>query len=76
MAITQDKIDRINELARKAKSEKGLNNEEIKERMLLRQEYIESFRGNLESQLKNIRIVQPDGTISEVKKKKRDKPLN
>ena len=54
--ITQDKIDRINELARKAK-EKGLTDEEIKERDALRKEYIAAFRENLKAQLDSIRFV-------------------
>ncbi|MGP1441894.1 MAG: DUF896 domain-containing protein [Anaerovoracaceae bacterium] len=76
MSITQDKIDRINALARKAKSDEGLTDEEIRERQKLRQEYIESFRGNLESQLKNIRIIDENGKISEVKKRKKKNLLN
>lgn len=76
MSITQEKIDRINELAHKAKSDEGLTKEEIIERQQLRQEYIESFRGNLENQLKNISIVDADGKISEVKKIKTKNPLN
>ena len=70
MSFTVDKIDRINARARKAKSDEGLTDEEIRERQKLRQEYIESFRGNLESQLKNIRIIDENGKISEVKKRK------
>ena len=57
--ITQDKIDRINELARKAKSE-GLTDEEIVERDLLRREYIEAFKENLRAQLENIKFVDKE----------------
>jgi len=53
-------IARINELARKAKSE-GLNDEEIKERDELRKIYIASVRDNLRAQLDNTYIVTPDG---------------
>ncbi len=49
-------IERINELSRKSK-ESGLTEEEKKEQEILRKEYIKAFRGNLESQLKNIKIV-------------------
>ncbi|MCQ2547477.1 MAG: DUF896 domain-containing protein [Clostridia bacterium] len=52
-------IDRINELAAKAKSE-GLSPEEIKERADLREEYLLQFRKNFRAQLDNIEIVDPD----------------
>lgn len=48
--MTQEKIDRINELARKAKSV-GLTPEEIVERDKLRREYIDAFKNNIRSQL-------------------------
>ena len=54
--ITQDKIDRINELARKAKEE-GLSEEELAERDALRKEYIAAFRANLKAQLDSIKFV-------------------
>ena len=57
-----EKIARLNALARKAKSEEGLTPEEMVERDLLRREYIDAYRKNLEAQLENIRIVEPDGT--------------
>ena len=44
--MTQEKIDRINELARIAR-ERGLTAEEQAERTALREEYIAAFRGNL-----------------------------
>ncbi len=60
--ITQEKIDRINVLARKSKAE-GLTEQEKKEQALLRQEYIAAVRINLKSQLDNIDMVNPDGSI-------------
>ena len=71
--MTQEKIDRINELARIAR-ERGLTAEEQAERTALREEYIAAFRGNLESQLKTITIQYPDGRREKLKK--RDEPLN
>ena len=62
------KIERINVLARKAKSE-GLTEEEKKERELLRKEYIASIRMNLRSQLDNIDIQEKDGSITNLGKK-------
>ena len=60
--ITEAQINRINELARKAKSEEGLTPAEMVERDLLRQEYIAAYRDNLIAQLENTYIVEPDGT--------------
>jgi uncharacterized protein YnzC (UPF0291/DUF896 family) len=66
--MTQEKIDRINALARKQKAE-GLTEEEKKEQYVLRREYIDSFKRSLVSQLENTYIVEPDGTKRKVKKK-------
>ena len=72
--MTQEKIDRINELARNQRNE-GLTEEEKQEQFLLRREYIESFRQSLEIQLNNTYIVEPDGTKRKVKKK-HENPLH
>ena len=45
--MEQKKIERINELARKAKTPQGLTPEETEERAALRQEYLNSIMGNL-----------------------------
>ncbi len=55
--ITKEQIDRINELARKSKSE-GLTEEEKAEQAVLRREYIEAFKANLKAQLDNIEFVE------------------
>lgn len=60
--MEQAKIDRINALARKAKTPEGLTPEEIAERDALRREYVASVRANLEAQLSNTLIQEPDGT--------------
>ncbi|MCI9328808.1 DUF896 domain-containing protein [Schaedlerella sp.] len=60
--MDEQKIKRINELYRKSKAE-GLTGEERKEQKLLREEYLESIRGNLRSQLNKIDIREKDGTI-------------
>ncbi|MDY3920007.1 MAG: DUF896 domain-containing protein [Candidatus Limivivens sp.] len=57
-----EKIQRINELARKSKAE-GLTEAEKKEQAELRREFIEAFRTNLRSQLDNIDIQEKDGSI-------------
>lgn len=51
----EEKIARINFLAKKKKAE-GLTEAELKEQAELRADYIKAFRGNLEKQLKNIKI--------------------
>ncbi len=61
-------ITRINELAKKAKTE-GLTDEEIVERDKLRRIYIDSVKGNLIGQLEHTTIVYPDGTRKKVTKK-------
>lgn len=54
--MEQKKIDRINELSRKAK-ECTLTPEEIEEQKMLRAEYIALFRKNMKSQLDGIKKV-------------------
>ncbi len=64
-----EKIDRINALARKAKTPEGLTAEETAERAALRQEYVAAVRANLEAQLDNTLIQEPDGTRHRLPKK-------
>ncbi len=61
-------IERLNYLARKAKTE-GLTDEEKNEQQKLRREYIGSVVGNLRSQLDNTYIVDKDGNKEKLKKK-------
>ena len=56
--ITEEKVERINELARKAKTSEGLSEEEKEEQQVLRREYIDSFKANLRSQLEQIEFVE------------------
>lgn len=67
--MEQKRIDRINELARKAKTV-GLTPEETAERDVLRKEYIEAYRASLRSQLESIRVVDDKGNKTPLKKKK------
>lgn len=64
--MNQSKIDRINELARKAKSE-GLTPEETVERDALRKEYVEAVRRNLRCQLDNTYVVDENGNKRKLK---------
>ena len=61
--MDQKTIDRINELARKAKTV-GLTPEEKEEQKKLRTEYIAVIRMNLRAQLDNIDIQEEDGSIT------------
>jgi len=54
--LDQEKIARINELAAIAK-ERELTQEELEERTVLRNEYLEASRRNFKAQLDNIEIV-------------------
>lgn len=66
--MTQERIDRINALARKSKVQ-GLTPEEKAEQKALRREYLDAVRGSLEAQLDNIYFQEPDGTETKLKKK-------
>lgn len=56
------KIARINELARKSRTETGLTPEEKEEQTALRLEYRRAVVGNLRGQLDNTVIIRPDGS--------------
>jgi uncharacterized protein YnzC (UPF0291/DUF896 family) len=55
----EQNIERINELARKARTI-GLTDEEIDERNELRRKYIEAFRGSLKVQLDSIKFTDEE----------------
>ena len=66
--MEKSRIDRINELARKAKAE-GLTEEEVLERDRLRREYVAAFRENLIAQLEATYIVDEKGNKRKLKSK-------
>ena len=66
--MEQNKIDRINFLARKAKAE-GLTDAEKSEQQKLRAEYIAAYRKSLRAQLDNMVLVDEDGNERTLKKK-------
>ena len=67
--MKQEKIDRINELARKAKTPQGLTEAETAERAVLRREYIDSVLSSLKGQLDNTYLVDEHGNKEKLKKK-------
>lgn len=66
--MTEEKIQRINELYKKSKTV-GLTEEEKKEQKVLRREYVDSFKRNLRGQLNNISIQEKDGSITNLGEK-------
>ena len=66
--MTDEKIQRINELYNKAKNE-GLTEEEKEEQQTLRKQFIADFRNNLRGQLDNISIKEADGSITNLGEK-------
>lgn len=63
-----ESIARINALAKK-KREEGLTPEEVAEQQRLRAQYLEEFRRGMEQTLQNVRIQEPDGTLTPLVKK-------
>ena len=73
--MTQEKIQRINELYRKSQAE-GLSEAEKKEQDLLRKEYIANVMKNLRNQLNNIDMVNDDGSVENLGEKYGNKKRN
>lgn len=62
----EQKIARINELARKSKSGAGLTAEEKEEQSVLRADYIAGFRRSLQSQLDNMYVLDENGNEQKI----------
>ena len=67
--ITEEKIARINALARKSRTEEGLTEAEKTEQAALRREYVDAVKESLQSQLDHTTIVSPDGSRQKLEKK-------
>ena len=65
--MTNEKIARINELARKSRAQ-GLTEQERAEQAALRREYIDAMKRSLTVQLDSTVLVEPDGTRRPLKK--------
>ena len=68
--MVQEKVNRINELARKSKTPEGLTEEEKKEQKELRDEYIRDYRAQFTGILDNTYIQRPDGSKEKIERKK------
>ena len=66
--MATERLNRINELAKKAK-EVGLTAEEKQEQARLREEYLAAFRANVIQQLDNTFIVDAEGNERPLPKK-------
>lgn len=74
--MEEEKLARINELARKSRTPEGLTPAEKEEQNALRLEYRQAVVGNLKGQLDRTVIIRPDGSFyrpAEEKKKAADK---
>ena len=67
--MEQYKIDRINELARKARTAEGLTPAELAEREALRREYIDAHQQSLVRHLENTYVQYSDGTRRKLKRR-------
>ncbi|MFD0943406.1 DUF896 domain-containing protein [Savagea faecisuis] len=75
--LSPDKLQRINELAKKAKTT-GLSIEEAKEQTSLRKQYLETFRNTMRDTIEHVKIIDPEGNdvTPEKVKEKRHNNLN
>jgi len=75
--ISDKKLQRINELAKKSKEE-GLTREERQEQQALREEYLQGFRRSFKNQIENVTVLDPEGKdvtpdkVKQLRKKKKD----
>ncbi|RAK23487.1 uncharacterized protein YnzC (UPF0291/DUF896 family) [Anoxybacillus vitaminiphilus] len=67
--LSQEKMVRINELAKKAKTS-GLTAKEAEEQKRLRQEYLKALRESLTNTLHSVKIIDPNGNDVTPKKLK------
>ena len=67
--MLQEKLDRINELAKKAKTPEGLTDEEKVEQQQLRKEYIAEWRLGVTQVLDNTYVMDEKGNKRKLEKK-------
>ncbi|MDD5937154.1 MAG: DUF896 domain-containing protein [Clostridiales bacterium] len=68
--MEESRIARINELYHKSQAE-GLTEEEAAEQVRLRAEYVAAVRANMRGQLNNIKILEKDGSVTELSSKQK-----
>jgi uncharacterized protein YnzC (UPF0291/DUF896 family) len=67
--LSKNKMNRINELAKKSKAS-GLTESEAKEQTKLRKEYLETFRQSMKGTIENTRVFDSEGNEVTPKKVK------
>ena len=70
--LKKEKIDRINQLAKKSKTSEGLTAEEKAEQQQLRKEYIEKFREHFKGHPSRVKFVEDlsEEELKEIKEQK------
>ena len=58
--LTADKLNRLNELAKKKKLG-TITAEELKEQQVLREEYLMTFRESMKNTIENVKVIDPNG---------------
>lgn len=58
--LTTEKLNRLNELAKKKKLG-TITDEELKEQQALREEYLVTFRESMKNTIENVRVIDPNG---------------
>lgn len=58
--LSKEKLNRINELAKKSKSE-GLTSQEKKEQQQLREQYLQNIRKTFKGTIENMKVIDPNG---------------
>ena len=66
--MEREKMERINALARKSRTEEGLTDEERAEQAALREEYILEFRASMTGILDNTYIQRENGVKEKLKR--------
>lgn len=77
--LPKKQLNRINELAKKSKTEEGLTLAEQVEQKKLREDYLTAFRGGMKNHIEGMKVVDEEGndvTPERVKKIQKDKGLH
>ena len=73
--MSEKKLARINDLAKKAKTEDGLTKKEKAEQDTLRKEYLQNIRSSFTNQITTMTVIDPEGndvTPDKVKQLKKE----